>query len=39
MFLWNAIALAIGALMDAVIGDPHNMVHMVMIFGVVISMW
>ena len=37
MLFWNAVALAIGALMDAVVGDPHNMIHMVVVFGAVIS--
>ena len=39
MLFWNAVALAIGAAMDAVAGDPRNMLHMVVIFGAVISGW
>ena len=39
MLFWNAVALAIGAAMDAVAGDPRNMLHMVVVFGAVISGW
>ncbi len=39
MLFWNAVALAIGAAMDAVVGDPRNMLHMVVVFGAVISGW
>ena len=39
MLFWNAVALALGAVMDAVVGDPRNMIHMVMLFGAVISGW
>ena len=37
MLLWNAAALALGALADAAVGDPHGMIHMVVLFGKVIS--
>ncbi len=39
MLFWNAVALAIGAVMDALVGDPPNRLHMVVIFGAVISGW
>ena len=39
MLFWNAAALAVGAAMDAALGDPRNMLHMVVVFGKVISFW
>ena len=39
MLFWNAAALAVGAAMDAAFGDPRNMLHMVVVFGKVISFW
>ena len=39
MLFWNAAALAVGAAMDAALGDPRNMLHMVVVFGKVIDFW
>ena len=39
MLFWNAAALAVGAALDAALGDPRNMLHMVVVFGKVISFW
>ena len=39
MLFWNAATLAVGAAMDAALGDPRNMLHMVVVFGKVISFW
>ena len=35
--LWNIAALTIGAAMDLTLGDPAGLIHMVQIFGKVIS--
>ena len=39
MLLWNAAALLLGAAMDAALGDPPGLPHMVVLFGKVISFW
>ena len=35
---WNVVALLIGVVMDLVVGDPERLLHMVQIFGGVISL-
>ena len=38
LIFWNIVALLIGVVMDAVVGDPENLVHMVQFFGMVITL-
>ena len=38
LIFWNIVALLIGVVMDAVAGDPENLVHMVQFFGMVITL-
>ena len=38
LIFWNIVALLIGVVMDAVVGDPERLIHMVQIFGAVIDM-
>ena len=37
LLYWNIVALIVGAVMDAIVGDPENRLHMVVIFGTVIK--
>ena len=35
---WNMMALLLGVVMDAVVGDPENLIHMVQLVGFVITL-